>query len=37
MSTCACGMPYENTADGRWAHRTIHGHSPCPPRGDVPA
>lgn len=33
--TCACGMPYTDTAEGRWNHRVLHGHTPCPPRGDA--
>lgn len=33
--TCACGVPYANTADGRLTHRVLHGHAPCPPRGEA--
>lgn len=28
--TCACGLHYADTADGRLRHRTIVGHAPTP-------
>lgn len=30
---CSCGMPYTDTADGRWQHRLVWGHTPNAPRG----
>lgn len=31
-AVCACGAEYQPTPDGRRAHRTLHGHTPCEPR-----
>lgn len=33
---CECGKPYEDTAAGRWTHRTQQGHTPAPPRSVEP-
>lgn len=35
--TCQCGMPYENTSDGRWAHKIVQGHAVSPVREEAPA
>lgn len=34
--TCACGGDYTPTPDGVRVHRTIAGHTPCPPRPTPP-